>query len=97
MGQGLNDSAGHDEVIDAAALADRSDHSARGDVHSVGAGTEGHVAVDPAGAIGGEGQGVIARQVGQRRAGAAVADEVVVAGGRGKCAGCIGGLGPVRT
>ncbi|MNX90792.1 hypothetical protein D3C86_1228550 [compost metagenome] len=85
------------ETICPVALVHSAGHGAGRHVHRVGTGAEGHVAVDPAGASGGEGQGVIARQIAQRPTGAAVADEVVVTGGGGECAGGVGCLGPICT
>ncbi|MNG16087.1 hypothetical protein D3C84_999680 [compost metagenome] len=65
-------------------------------LHAVVACAEGHVAIDGAAAIGGKGQTVIARQVGQRTAAGTVTPVIVVA-----VAGCqratpVGGVRPTE-
>ncbi|MNX58803.1 hypothetical protein D3C86_896550 [compost metagenome] len=85
------------EDIGAIPLIHDAHDTTRIHVDRVSAGTERHVAIDRSGAVGGEVEGVVARQIGQRTAACAVASKGVVAGGRGKGAGRLGGRGPADT
>ena len=91
---GAGDGAGvDDQRVGAITHVQGAVDSAGVHLHAVGARAEGDVASDAAGAVGGERQAVIARQVGQGTAGAAVANKVVVAGPRRQRARSLGNVG----
>ena len=98
----LMDFAGDHPVVDlqsigAIALVKYASEGAGVHFDGVVAAAKRHIAIDGAGAIGGERQGVVARQIGQRSTGGAVTDEVIVASGGGEGAGGEGGRRPACT